>query len=225
MSRYCPICNGTECENKFENASNFLTYDCRKVNVKFHLNLSALGDGNPVREFQLKNLIYGHFLYHKDNFQEYTYYFDEAHVVDNNEDPLKVNLADIPYTETFSDRVDRVLMNHYIRCPNPGTSFKPSDQSPRMFFSSGIDGKENDAFAHLMLEIEMLIPDHEERYHISAEGWKRIDEPNRIQRTKKQAFIAMAFRGETKSIREAFRKGIAEAGYIPVAIDEVEHNN
>ena len=41
----------------------------------------------------------------------------------------------------------------------------------------------------------------------------------------RQGFIAMSFGEETRSIREAFRQAITEAGYAVRIIDEKEHNN
>ena len=43
--------------------------------------------------------------------------------------------------------------------------------------------------------------------------------------TQKSALVAMAFNEKTLKLREAIRKGIQDAGYLAVFIDEVEHND
>ena len=56
------------------------------------------------------------------------------------------------------------------------------------------------------------------------EGYRRVDELQKYYSYGKNALVAMAFRDETKPLREAIRKGIREAGYNAIFIDEVQHN-
>ena len=65
----------------------------------------------------------------------------------------------------------------------------------------------------------------ENTYSISASGWKYIEELRKKHAETKQGFIAMSFAPEAKYIREAFRAAIQAAGYIPMVIDEKEHNH
>ncbi len=60
---------------------------------------------------------------------------------------------------------------------------------------------------------------------VSIQGWQLIENLQRNSGFGKNVFIAMAFAKETESTREALKKGIAKAGYIPVIIDEVTHNH
>ena len=60
---------------------------------------------------------------------------------------------------------------------------------------------------------------------VSAKGWQLIETLQRNTAFGKKVFIAMSFADETKSTREALRKGIEKAGYTPVVIDEVYHNH
>lgn len=62
-------------------------------------------------------------------------------------------------------------------------------------------------------------------YRISANGWRRIEQLTRREQETKQGFIAMSFSKETIKISEAFKRAISESGYIPIRIDEKEHNN
>lgn len=59
---------------------------------------------------------------------------------------------------------------------------------------------------------------------ITANGFMRIDSLQKNTAKGKMAFVAMQFGDCTVRLREAIRKGIEEAGYIAVFIDEVPHN-
>ena len=63
------------------------------------------------------------------------------------------------------------------------------------------------------IEIELL-----------AKGWQRIENIESTDKNNKNVFIAMSFAKETGGTREALKKGIINAGYNPILIDEVTHN-
>ena len=68
--------------------------------------------------------------------------------------------------------------------------------------------------------------DNTETYiSITPKGYKQIDYLNRNSGDGRNVLVAMKFDAETVVLREAVKKGIIEAGYNPVLIDEVEHNN
>lgn len=60
---------------------------------------------------------------------------------------------------------------------------------------------------------------------LEPNGYARIDmlQKNNSENSK-TAFVAMQFGGQTQKLRESIRKGIENAGYIAVLIDEVQHN-
>lgn len=60
---------------------------------------------------------------------------------------------------------------------------------------------------------------------ISIKGWKLIEEIQKNTSYGKKVFIAMSFATGTENTRESLKKGITEAGYEPVLIDEVTHNH
>ena len=41
----------------------------------------------------------------------------------------------------------------------------------------------------------------------------------------RNVLVAMKFGDDTKELREAIRKGVKDAGYIAIFIDEVQHND
>lgn len=56
-------------------------------------------------------------------------------------------------------------------------------------------------------------------------GYKRIDELQKNSAYGKGVLVAMKFGEDTVKLREAIRKGISDADYIAVFIDEVQHND
>ena len=69
--------------------------------------------------------------------------------------------------------------------------------------------------------------DKNDMYHIRVlpDGLSRVDHLQKTGTSCKNAFVAMKFGNETLHLREAIKKGILDAGYVPVLIDDVEHNN
>ncbi len=60
---------------------------------------------------------------------------------------------------------------------------------------------------------------------LTTGGYNRIDILQKNHANGRNALVAMQFRGDTSALREAIRKGIKEAGYNAVFIDEVQHND
>lgn len=56
-------------------------------------------------------------------------------------------------------------------------------------------------------------------------AYARIDEIQRNTANGKNVLVAMKFGDDTKPLREAIRKGIHDAEYVAVFIDEVQHND
>lgn len=59
---------------------------------------------------------------------------------------------------------------------------------------------------------------------LTPEGYARVDELQKYSANGRNVLVAMSFH-ETQQLREAIRKGIADAGYVPIFIDEVQHND
>ncbi len=60
---------------------------------------------------------------------------------------------------------------------------------------------------------------------LQPKGFIRLDEIQRSKAKGNNALVAMQFGEETRHLRECIRKGITDAGYNAVFIDEVEHND
>ncbi len=60
---------------------------------------------------------------------------------------------------------------------------------------------------------------------LTPEGYARIDMLQKNTANGRNVLVAMKFGDDTKPLREAIRKGISEAGYFAIFIDEVQHND
>lgn len=59
---------------------------------------------------------------------------------------------------------------------------------------------------------------------LTPEGYARVDELQKYSANGRNVLVAMSF-NDTQKLREAIRKGIADAGYNAIFIDEVQHND
>ena len=64
------------------------------------------------------------------------------------------------------------------------------------------------------------------RIMLKAEGWKRVDEIQKLQPfTSKNVFVAMSFADGMEPVRDAIKAALTECGYAPRIMDEIEHNH
>ena len=76
--------------------------------------------------------------------------------------------------------------------------------------------------------IEYKITPLEDEYAditLTPEGYKRLDELQKNTSYGRNVLVAMKFGDDTLRLREAIRKGISDAGYVGIFIDEVQHND
>ena len=157
------------------------------------------------------------------------------------------------YPKTFSERVDYILLRLNTKAKHVGASVNLSyAEALSLLFvdrkekseevGSGNYGKmvardevscEEEAayMLNYLAESELIRfndgPSQEEAYDVVLlpKGYSRIDELLKNTSNGRNAFVAMQFGEDTKSLREAIRKGITDAGYIAILIDEVQHND
>ena len=60
---------------------------------------------------------------------------------------------------------------------------------------------------------------------LTPRGYSRVDELQKNSSHGRSVLVAMQFGEATQPLREAIRKGVTDAGYVPVFIDEVQHND
>ena len=223
----CPLCGGY-CQSIPDSQTNAIQFVCSRYNRSFKVGASVDIYRDEEKQRKLNNLIFEHVMrepYADDEKTFWWFFFEPMYQTQETNRLYRVNLAEVPYPKDLSEKIDRILLNLYRINSSYGYYFKIDQSIARAFFAEKAEEEKTLGIAFIMLELDYLFTDKENFYKIAAKGWQRIDELIRQNAERKQAFMAMAFRTETVSIRDAFRKGIAAAGYSALAIDEKEHNN
>ena len=87
----------------------------------------------------------------------------------------------------------------------------------------------NESF-NILIELKLLkhvesLGDDQNTYTLTTKGWSKIQELQKEILKSSQAFIAMCFNPDLNEARQAITRAISDCGYIPIIIDDKEHNN
>ena len=156
------------------------------------------------------------------------------------------------YPKTFSERVDYILLYLNSRIKHVGQQISLGYQE--LLSALFVDRKElvetslynadswqsrnvDDCEREIKYMLDYLVkcsyieysdgPSEEEWIDISLtpEGYARVDILQKNTAYGRNVLVAMEFSDRTKCLREAIRKGIQDADYIAVFIDDVQHND
>lgn len=225
-------CNCYFCQNKSEflmNHDPFKIIVCQKCG-KYILSQSL------VLDIYQKNKILDKFrIFLVHNQKENNVIFFGSSDEFNNYKNKEPNSTAILYTydevmnwfpKNFNDKIDKILysLNKFSIFEGAHISLSNIDKYDLFFCDSNYDSKEiqfefikeymiRNKYISFCGEDIVLLPD----------GFKVVYDY--VKNDFKTAFVAMKFGEETRSIREALRKGICDAGYTPIFIDEKIHNH
>jgi len=139
------------------------------------------------------------------------------------------------YPQTFSEKIDTILLGYSKLSKYNGSLIDiNSEQMYSAYFvkrynSDGSELSEDERYMQAKFFNEYL---QENKFITGVTGsikllpnaFKRIDTLQKNQSNSKNVFVAMSFADDMKNTRIAIRKAIENAGYIPIIMDEVEHN-
>lgn len=225
----CPLCGGNKCRITPGDAPGCKDYYCSVYDRSFKLHTSVID--SPDKEKLL--VLITEFLIQKKSLDfngqdwAYIFYFNEQNWERN---PQYVNTYNLlnTYPQEFMDKASRALLNLSVMFPKYGQGFYKQITHYRAMFEERENSLQDfkGGMYDLLVELGYIRLRNDGKHHaITAEGWKKIDELKKTQKEVNQGFIAMAFKDETHSIREAFRTAIKDSGYAVSIIDEKEHNN
>lgn len=125
------------------------------------------------------------------------------------------------------DRVNRSLVNLTHICPVFGQHIYVTNVDQRALYTFSRAGIiESFGVINLLIEMGYLIETQSDQvYRITANGWNKVEHLEKDSSNSKSAFIAMSFSQDTSDNRDAFKQAITKCNYIPMTIDEKEHNN
>lgn len=150
------------------------------------------------------------------------------------------------YPKTFSERIDYILLYLNAHIPHIGQQFIFSYQEllsllfiDRKEYKNGKAEWRDAEFCEEELEymlqylrdssyISYTDGSSEDDYvslRLTPNGYSRIDALQKNTFSGRNVLVAMKFGDDTKLLREAIRKGVTDAGYIAIFIDEVQHND
>lgn len=133
-----------------------------------------------------------------------------------------VEVDSIRLPQNHFEKIDSALMNVYHIFGDRTIQFT----EPLEFMSIyARDSDEVDAMISSLVDFGYLsLNEDGVSSVISKEGWKHIYDIERME-TDRTGFIAIEFSEKTEKIIETLKKGIEKAGFNPIVIKDVEHNN
>lgn len=193
-----------------------------------------------------------HTVLNKETCDKYREDFDSGNNTHGRPVHMDADTIENWYPKTFSERVDYILLFLNSRIKHIGQRVALSDQE--LMSALFIDRKELDESSlygvnkwidrdsdHCHYEIQYMLDylvkcyyveyiygnGEEDRVYISLtpEGYARVDVLQKNTSYGRQVLVAMKFGDDTNLLREAIRKGIQDAGYTAIFIDEVQHND
>lgn len=237
----CPVCGRFELRYPAENCmmdrnhlAAYLVYHCYK------------SDSTKIEsEFRY------HTVRDKEWCDKYRKEFEKGHNVIGQPVHIDASIVENWYPQTFSERVDNILLYIAGHTEHIGqllqlqvnellnvlfvdkqildaTAFsktrgqwiqRSSDEfiqeaNYMLRFLKKKNYVETDEFKELKAHSVVLTP----------EGYARVDEIQKCSANGRNVLVAMSF-NNTQKLREAIRKGVTDAGYYAIFIDEVQHND
>ena len=223
----CILCESKGCSSQ-ETKDDFIFVKCKEG---FSLYVSDEIYDLPNESFsKISNLIYERLLNNQGTGDEIEYFYYEEHESTIQTNSKLINVAPLlaTYPNNVIERTERSLLNFSHIYPSFGDQIGLDYLDIKAAFCSG-DYYETEftGITNFMIELGYLFKPRVDSniFVITAKGWQKIEELKKKTLEVNQAFVAMSFSDETREIRSAFKKAIERCGYLPVFIDEKEHNN
>ncbi|MBE5917319.1 MAG: hypothetical protein E7273_10820 [Pseudobutyrivibrio ruminis] len=248
----CPVCSLTA-EMQPDYDDDLVFYTCPicgrfQLNGRFKHNYDKLGTYLIYHKFSGPN----EYRYNTERTKEECDKYSQEFKAGKNTMgfPVHMNneIIDSWFPKSFSEKIDLIVLFLAKRTMHLGQTISMSPKEmPSILF---LDRYEKDSFTgrnllrnedDLNAEVSYMLDCLKEVNYIKYEeaisdedeytitltpsGWNRVDELQKNTANGRNVLVAMKFGVETKKLREAIRKGINEAGYIAIFIDEVQHND
>jgi hypothetical protein len=149
---------------------------------------------------------------------------------------LTYDIVEQWYPKSFSDKIDLILLKLSEMSNYDGDYIDIGNNRNSLFLtinrkSANITGKGDRViqaeYIQKYLEEQLYIKPVNGAYVVQLlpKALDRIYELGKSGRNNKKAFIAMSFADDYKPVMQAIKQAIAECGYTPLPICDVEHNN
>lgn len=170
--------------------------------------------------------------------------FDHGNIKHGRPIHLTSEIVENWYPKTIAERVDFILKYIADNASHMGSFIQYNDN--RMYGALfvelyedygkklSLDGAEDQAsfiVNYLLAEGYIRTEGYDGKFlpyvsiALTPKGYSKVEELERSNSKGREVLVAMKFGSETIALRAAIKKGIADAGYIPILIDEVQHND
>lgn len=233
----CPVCGRYE-------LSSFKQLDGFNVNhLASYLFYNAFLHSD-VAEYRY------HTIMSKEQCDKYNHEFENGNNTNGRPVHIDPQIVENWYPKSFSERIDYIVKYLGAHIEHIGQQFTFSypemisllfvdrQEMSKNYFKSGLVQRSVEDCtqeAKYMLDsiadsgiIEYKFGSEDEKavfIRLTPKGYSRIDELQKNTAHGKAVLVAMKFGDDTMPLREAIRKGITNAGYVAVFIDEVQHND
>lgn len=232
----CPVCGRYDYSKEWNDLEKF-----NKDHLRSYLVYNGIHKVGDCRYYTTKP---------KEWCDKWREEFDHGNVDHGRPIHLTPEIVENWYPKTIAERVDRILKYIADHAPHMGgfIQYRGNDDD-RLYsilfvnqyevgnkYSKRIPISQIESQFEFMMEylkkkeyINILNEGKEsplhERIALTAEGYSRVEELERSNSKGREVLVAMKFGEDTNCLRAAIKKGIADAGYIPILIDEVQHND
>lgn len=228
----CPICGRYDFSDS--DISN-LPLDKRKIGAYYFYN-----------RFKDKIPFQSEYRYHttlqKEKCDEYVEEFKNGNIRYGHPVHIDNDMINAWYPTSFAEQIDKILlkleeMTEYLgqavilsryelyglffveRYKINDEKFNEDEMNKQVeFYESYL--KENNYIS----QKSSITSDDGGKIYLTANAYNRIDQLQKNIGDGRDVLVAMKFGDDTKNLREAVKSGIRDAGYNPILIDEVEHN-
>lgn len=242
--RACPICFKVHEIAGFQDGDG---YFCNNRQYNCLIGKDVVRNCSDEEKEKRFNIIYNfvfnkpYYNTHERKYWKFFYAEDEA---PSKNEYINVYHSMQNYPNNLVERVDAILLNLEKLNPKFFSKFDLYDlinTYPRLFYPDLLK-KSADIVIHyqnikkLLYKLKFIEihgawqysssqPKQKDCIELTYEAWQRIDSLNKQNKTSKDIFIAMSFKADLAEIEKTFKDGIKEAGFNPIIIKDVEHNN
>lgn len=234
----CPICNEEAKISSHQNfAADIITcphcgkyiMECDILNNGIDLKLRSCLSYYLTQKWHNEILI--------PHFYDYNSGWIDGKVENQNRYTVSIKSLLNLYPKTISDKIDMILLNIATRIKYIGNTFIACISENRNlyvdFFIDDTYGKGSiyaqfSGLVNILEELEMIKQvesDYAYTYTLTVKGWNRVQELQSENIQSSQAFIAMWFDESMEEARKNIISAITDCGYVPVIIDDKEHNH
>ena len=226
----CPVCGRYDYSKVWNELEEF-----NKDHLMSYLVYNGIHEAGDYRYYTTKS---------KEWCDKWREKFDHGNIDHGRPIHLTPEIVENWYPKTIAERVDRILKYVADHAPHMGSFIQYDDNriysvlfvelyedQGKKFSIDGVEDQASFIVNYLLAEGYIRTEGYDGIFlpytciALTPKGYSRVEELERSNSKGREVLVAMKFGEDTNCLRAAIKKGIADAGYIPILIDEVQHND